>query len=187
MNIFKRIFAINSTAPASVPNTNLTVSSSEDINEQLFLDSQAPSIEHNHEGKPNPVALFLKKEYSGEGYRDGYTYHSGDILNAKIKKLMSEFRNAVEVQLEAIRTDVQIQKEHRIEIEGLSGRMVKRIDLLIENQLQTIIQLEKEKENSASEDGLVMKVINEYREGFIRGLEDYQTEKLLCGNSGMFN
>jgi len=187
MNIFKKIFGINSTASESIEPNNLTIPFSEDINEQLFLDSQAPGEQQKPEGKSNPVALFLKKEYCTEGYRDGYSYHSGDILNAKIKALMSEFRNAVDVQLEAIRSDVQIQKEHRIEIEGLSGRMVKRIDLLIENQLQTIIQLEKEKENSSAEDGLVMKVVNEYREGFMRGLEDYQTEKLLCGNSGMFN
>ncbi len=187
MNILKKLFGSKSNE--AVSETGLTnAPSADDMNEQLFVDHQAPAnFRTSGNAKLNPLAQFLEKGYASEGYRDGYTYHSGDILNAKIRSLMCEFRNVVDMQLETLRKDIQLQKEHRIEIEGLSGRMVKRLDLLIENQMQTIMQLEKEKENSSAEEGLVMKVVNEYREGYMRGLEDYQVEKMLGANSGMFN
>jgi hypothetical protein len=50
-----------------------------------------------------------------------------------------------------------------------------------------IDRLEKEKDLSVCDEGWVMRPVNNYRYGFLRGVERYNEERLIAGCTGLFN
>lgn len=182
MNFLKKIFG-QEKETATVVNTTQETSSEIPVKESLFTDGE------NHpesKVKTSPVKIFLETDYRNKGYHDGYNYHCAEVLSYKVRSLLSEFRNLVEEHLENIEKEIRNLRLHRIESEGLSVRLVKKIDLEIEALVSVRSKLVREMELSASEEGLVMRAVNRYRDGFMRGMEDYQQQKMLGIGSGLF-
>ncbi|MBK6990034.1 MAG: hypothetical protein IPH33_18365 [Bacteroidetes bacterium] len=67
-----------------------------------------------------------------------------------------------------------------MKLTGLSERLVEQVELRIAELKEIVVKLEKEKELSAFDEGLIMKSINQYKEGFLRGSKDYHEDKVFC-------
>jgi hypothetical protein len=194
MNWFSKIFSNKTdnrnhgTDPASVQDATTLQGLTPAITEDLFVDNQAPEVE-NETGKDTGISIraFLEQDFNGSGYKDGYNYHSVEMKNNRIKSLKATFRFQLDLSIEEKRQALLQLRTHNIDFEGLSERMTRRITAVEEEQKSFIARLEKEKELSVEEEGWIMKPIHEYRDGFLRGADAYNEEKILAGSTGMFN
>lgn len=159
------------------------------ISEDIFLDNTPPveAQEATKLKKENRLAVFLRENYEAQGYRDGYNYHSQDILINRKKAMKAEFRELVDQLIDEKRAEILTLQNHKVETEGLSDRLAKQLENRIAELQHIVTRLENEKVFSVDDEGLVMRPIHNYSDGFLRGFEDYQMEKLLAGSTGLFN
>ena len=78
-------------------------------------------------------------------------------------------------------------QNHKIEINGLSSCLSEQLDRKIEAVKDNIDELESQIALSPLDEGMVMIAIHQYRNGFIRGTEAYQREKIFASSTGLFN
>lgn len=194
MNWFTKIFSNRQNERTATPGqpsglqqaTHQTFAPS--VTADLFVDNQAPEAEREAAKESiGMIRAFLEQDFFGTGYKDGYNYHSTDMMNNRIKAIKAGFRFKLDQFIEDKRIELLQLRTHNIEFEGLSERMTKRIEAVEEDQRLMIARLEREKELSVEDEGWIMKPIHEYRDGFLRGAEAYTGEKLLAGSTGLFN
>jgi hypothetical protein len=167
-------------------NTPTAATETDQLLEKLFVDNNPPISDDGLEKQDNKITKFLKYDYRNEGYRDGYNFHSSEILEMKLKTIKSAFRVVIDEQSELLNDEVLKLKNHLIECEGLTTMLTKKLELRIEELNNKINRLLNEKELSSEDEGLVMKVVNQYMESYIRGVEDYQVEKLFGSDTALF-
>jgi phage pi2 protein 07 len=179
MNIFKRLF--NRTA-----NTETLATKNPEINKQLFVEEEAPTALIQEELKESKLKIFLDTNFGPKGFNDGYELRSYEILQAGMKRIKSDFRLIVDQIIAEKNAEIFELKNHIINIDGVSEKLSKQIENRI-LEIQTVInKIEKEKALSIEDEGMVMVPINNYHDGFVRGTEFYQQEKLFAKSTGLF-
>lgn len=176
MNFFKKLFGME--------NNN----GNPEISKDLFVDDTPPG--EMRQEKPvsdSAVRRFLLADYGTQGFRDGHFLHSTDALESALRHLKSEFRLIVDEAVDKHQQDINGIKQHIIQTSGISERLQSQLELRIQSLTGIVQQLQREKELSIEEEGLVAKPLNSYRQGFLRGLEQYQLEKFIAGSTGLFN
>ena len=181
----------NGNAEPASPEAILDQMNSENplVLEDLFVDHEPPQNENPTEPeRKNEVNIqaYLEQDFLGKGFKDGYDYHSEKTLLHQIKCIKTEFRVQLDLLIDLKRRKVLQLQNQQLEVEVMSERLNRQIELLLKDLVQTISRLENEKEQSAMDEGWIMKAINNYRSGFYRGLELYQEEKLLGFSTGLF-
>lgn len=173
-------FKSNPTVFQEIDSTNQSQSTSTDINENLFIDPIYPeSNEQITINQENDLVDFLERDFKSLGYKDGYKYHSTDVLENYKQIIRCEFieiicstANRVQAKRSELRNCLIDVKQISIKSEEKLNYRIKELDNCIEN-------LHKEKELARVNNGLIAKIIYTYHDGFIRGVEDYTEEKLL--------
>jgi len=182
----------NGNAEPASTEINLDQLESENPNvlEDLFVDHEPPQDERRSDASKDSkidIQVFLDQDFLTQGFRDGYDYHSSETLTQQIKCIKTEFRIRLDLLIDLKRRKILQLQNQQFEVDGMSDRLNRQIDLFIKDLSQITDRLEKEKEHSAVDEGWIMKAINNYKSGFNRGLELYQEERLLGFNTGMFN
>lgn len=160
------------------------------VPENLFVDHDPPQQEKITESDQNKginIQQYLEQDFLGQGFTDGYDYHSNEALTQQMKCIKTEFRIQLDLLIDLKRRKILQLQNQQFEVDGMSERLNRQIELLLNDLNQIITGLEKEKELSAVDEGWIMKAINNYRNGFYRGMELYHEEKLLGFETGMFN
>ncbi len=183
MNFFKKLFGIGNQNPMtgdSQISVNLVIS------EDLFVDNQPPRVQE----KPAPVSAlmqFLRADYLGEGFRNGYALHSADALESALRHLKAEFRLIVDEVINKHKQEMSAIRQQIIATSGISGRLQSQLELRVQSLNEIVLQLEKAKELSIDDEGLIAKPVHCYRDGFLKGLAQYHEERFIAPSTGMFN
>lgn len=167
--------------PADVINTPL-------VDQSLFVENEPPV----QESGPKPVnrktilSRFLEEDYFNMGLRNGYARHSDTLFEITIRSLKARFRHCIDLQQQELndrlhKLDLQLQT-----LGELAGELTGSLNLTRKRILTDLDRLEKEKELSAVDEGLVMTAIHAYHEGYILGVETYQQENGFLDAGGLF-
>lgn len=155
------------------------------VNSALFIAAEAPAAAEE-ENIRSTVRAFLNKDFVQKGYDDGYAYPNADLMEASIKKLRSDFRLAVDLVIDEKRSDINELKRHMTNIRGISERLEQEMDQKIEEIVNLIHELDTQKLLSVENEGWIAGSVNDYRLGFIKGVQQYRQEKLLAGSTRLF-
>ena len=168
----------NSTSNESVEIPNLT--------QDLFVDNNPPSPEAPDQAQQIKISTFLDRDFHRKGFEDGYSWHSKEMLDNQIKSTKAEFRYFLDQKIDELHQTILKITDQKISAAGLSDTMTQQLQLRIDLLDVNIQRLEREKISSFDEEGLIMKAIHQYRDGFIKGMETYQEEKFFAGSTGLF-
>ncbi len=173
-------------------NTTSEKSENIDIMEDLFIDNTQPAVQekvHTEVIKKanNGVMSFLDQDFYSKGFDDGYKNHSNEIMNNVIHGIKADFRIKIDILMDQKRN----RKLEILNMQTETGKISENLNSQVVNIMKDLEQslsiLNKEKGNSAIDEGWVMKAIHKYRDGFVKGTGRYQEEKLLAISTGMFN
>lgn len=190
MKFFNKIFGLKSTPMTTTSTPSAAVSLQDeipsDLLKDLFSDNEPPTKTTPTEIKTSRLQDFLKINYSTLGFGDGYENHSTDLLDRKISILKSEFRQIIDESIDNRKQEVFQLRNQLIETRGLSDRIVEQLELRIQELKEVISKLEREKELSVEDEGLVMNAVHQYQEGFLRGCKEWHEAKLFAQSTGLF-
>jgi len=157
---------------------------------ELFVDPNPPvdeKIVAEHHTGSRRIESFLDQDFYKKGYVDGYQYHTQDILDNRVRSIKADFRLQLDQSIDQKRRELLNLKMRSLDVEGLSERILRRIEATADDFRAMIARLELEKELSVSDEGWVMKSVHSYRDGFIRGLEEYNELRIFGINNGLFH
>jgi len=190
MSLFSKIFGKTNTESSTSNNQTVDTMTEDNVNvlEGLFVNNNPPA-QAIETGIENITGLkaYLEQDFFRKGFDDGYNGHSAELLENKILSMKADFRYNLTLKIDTARQEVVKLENHRINVEGMSGRLVKQIDNQVAAIRSNITELEAEIALSTVNEGMAMIPIHQYRDGFIRGTEAYQEEKLIAGSTGFFN
>lgn len=197
MDFFKKLFgnADNAVVVKELPvQDNFVESINQTIDQSIKDDFADDQIQEHRENpsaekpakKASEMAVFLKTDYFNDGFNIGYNFHSTDQLETTLRHLKAHFRLLIDEGIDARLRDIAELKQELIQSSGISERLQKQIEQRIESLKENIERFYIEKELSVADEGMITKVIHSYREGFLRGLDQYKTEKLIAGSTGFF-
>jgi len=157
------------------------------IPENLFVEKNAPVRESESEAQQSSkLAEFLNRDFRNQGYRDGYRYSNADVMDNAMRLIRCEFREITDHMIEDCRETIGKLQNQGVELKHISLKAEEKVNARIIMIQETIKRLVVEKENSALDEGLIMKAIHLYRDGFIRGVNDNNNELLLMSYNGLF-
>lgn len=185
MKAISNFFNLFRKSSDNIEDTHTSSGLSNDVMEDIFVDNTPPLMEEPAKSV-SPIKTFLSANYQAKGYNDGYYYHSADVMDNTLKLTKAEFRQLVDVLIDEKQREIYLLKDSYIESEGISGRTQRRLENRIKELEAMIGQMANEKDLSAFGEGLVSGPLNSYQDGFTRGLEKYQAEKLLAHSTGLF-
>jgi len=155
--------------------------------EDLFVNHVPPTGYEEPVSKGVMLEAYLKQDFNRKGYDDGYNYHSSEMLENRLKLLRADFRLTIDLKLDQTRQEILKLENHKVDMEGLSERLVKQLENKVATLLENVKRLESEKGKSSMDEGLVMTCIHNYRDGFMRGSDAYMEEKIIASCTGLFN
>lgn len=157
------------------------------VPENLFVAKDAPMRkEEAADSQGTILTKFLGQNFSRLGYRDGYRYACSDVMDNSLRLIRSEFREIMDHMIEECRETVNQLENQAVELHHISLKAEKKVTIRIGMIKETMAKLEREKEDSSLDEGLNMKVVNQYRDGFLRGVNDNNNELLLMSYNGLF-
>ncbi len=173
---------------------NLNENNQPDINmndgivpEHLFVEKNVPTNEPAPETQQSSkLAEFLDRDFRTIGYRDGYRYSNADVMDNAMRLIRCEFREIIDHMIEDCRETLNKLQNQVVELRHISAKTEEKVTTRMVLIQETITRLVMEKENSTMDEGLVMKAIHLYRDGFIRGVNDNNDELLLMSYNGLF-
>jgi len=185
-NIFKNLFGNNRSAHALNNTSENGIHS--DISEDLFIEKE--TLEEEPQPLPQKakshLARFLERDFYSMGFQDGYIQRSSALRDITIRKIKADFRLCIDRQIQEVNDQVIELEKHLIDINGISSEFTAKIMIFKRKFEQDLERLEKEKQQSAIDEGLVMVAVHQYHEGYHIGLSKYQNEKLLIEGNGLF-
>jgi hypothetical protein len=190
MNILKGFFRkTNGSNNLKVENSIMAeeLDNSANVDEDIFVDNTPPSVKSDLQPVITGIQEFLNHDFTGEGYSDGYNWHSNDMLENKIKLIKADFRYKIDIKADQVCNEILNLENKKLEINGLLEQLVVRIENHISEKRYILQRLKTEKELSSVDEGLVMTCIYKYREGYIKGTNSYMEEELIASNKGLFN
>lgn len=125
-----------------------------------------------------PIQSFLEQDFYKTGYRDGFDHHTEIVMNARIKGLEATFLFRLDLAIEQKRKRLLEIRNQSNKSEKFPESIASKIDPVAKELEAMIGLMEKEKELSPGENGWLMKSIDNYREGFLKGAEAYRAGKL---------
>jgi hypothetical protein len=155
------------------------------VSQALFVDVNEPKLAES-EQKQSAVSTFLHKDYAQKGYHDGYLYPIAELMEANIKKLRSDFRMTADQLIDEKRSAINELKLHQINTRGISERLEEELNQKVQELTNLIHELDTQKILSVENEGWIAGILNDYRIGFIKGVEQYRQEKLLAGSTRLF-
>lgn len=181
MNFIKRIFTNQSGKQLNSEQEDLLL-------KDLFIEEEEPDTadESIEESAVDPIELFLNKNYESIGYRDGFEHPDNEFFKLRSRALISEFQTLLSKQinhLESNKCDINIRRQQTDEIAMALNIHMKETLLFMDLKIQ---KLEKEKELAAMQEGMVMKVINQYKAGYVQGVKDNTDAFLNARSAGIF-
>lgn len=157
------------------------------ISENLFVEKNDPATEMEKGAEQSSkLAEFLNRDFRTLGYRDGYRYSNADVMDNAMRLIRSEFREIIDHMVEDCRETISRLQNQAVELKHISLKAEEKVNARIIMIHETITRLVVEKENSAIDEGLIMKAIHLYRDGFIRGVNDNNDELLVMSYNGLF-
>ncbi len=157
------------------------------MEENLFIEKEAPIASNETKSTiDSDLAKFLNINFKSRGYMDGYRYHSADTMDNSMRIIRSEFREIVDSMIDDLNLMNSKLNKHLVDVKHLSAKSHEKVTNRIEEISQSILRLQQEKEYSSIDEGLVTKCLYLYRDGFMRGLEDFNEEILVMSYSGLF-
>lgn len=160
----------------------------ETIDPAVFVESADPSIEpvRGEEQTYSKLDKFLRVDYEWYGYSDGYANPSIDFMEMKLKSIRSEFRLVLDRNIDELKSRLSNGKLSQISLSGMPGTIEDEIKEKIRQLEDAILELQKQKELSVDDEGMVSSAVNRYSIGFTKGISQYQREKFLAGDIGLF-
>lgn len=190
MSWFSNIFGSSNSAPAATDsNPGTGAMAGDDINvlEDLFVNNQPPAEATGKTAEDaSSLKTYLEQDFFRKGFEDGYNGHAAELLENKILSMKADFRYNLHLKIDQARQEILKLENHRINVEGMSDRLIRQLDNQINAMKANIHELEAEIAMADIDQGYVMIGVYQYRDGFIRGTEAYQEEKLIAGNTGLF-
>lgn len=190
MSWFAKLFGKVNNESSTIDNhvSDSLVEDNFNVNEDLFVNNHPP-VPAEEQAIENSKSLkaYFEQDFFRKGYEDGYDGHSAEMLENKIKSIKADFRYNLNLKIDAARQEVVKLENHKIDLEGMSDRLVKQIDNQVNAIKANINEIESEIALSAIDEGLVMIGIHQYHDGFIRGTKAYQDEKYFAGSTSLFN
>lgn len=184
----KRFGKINDSSTINNQASDALLESNINVLENLFVDNNPPVQDHEQViENSSSLKSWLEQDFSRNGFDDGYYGHSAETLENKIKSIKADFRYRLDLKIDAARQEVMILESNKIDVEGMSVSMVKKVALKVDTIKANITELEAEIALASIDEGHVMIAVHQYRDGFLRGTEAYQEEKLIAGSTGFFN
>lgn len=159
-----------------------------EVPESLFVEKEPPASvdQETNRSTGNKLTEFLKRDFRGIGYSDGYRYHSADVMDNYKRFIKSEFREVVDIVIDDLKFNRLSLQKQLVDVRSFSSKTEEKFLNLIHEVGEGISRLEQEKELSSMDEGMVTKVLHQYRDGFIRGMEDHTDETLLMSYKGLF-
>jgi hypothetical protein len=190
MSWFSNVFGKSNSNNAMIANNHSSDTLTEDninVLEGLFVNNQPPVELEKREGEnSSSLKTYLEQDFLRKGFEDGYNGHASELLENKIKSMKADFRYNLNLKIDQIRQEILKLENHKINVEGMSERLVQQLDNQINTFQANMTELEAEVALADIEQGYVMIGIFQYRDGFIRGTEAYQEEKIIAGSTGLF-
>lgn len=197
MTVFNRIFGRSKRADNGSPQTEQTTfNNNVDVLEDLFLENSPPERNEDrkepepHAAAPslvNSLKYFLDQNLYPKGYDDGYGGQTRDLMEQRVKTIKSEFRNLLSEKIAEIRQRNTQWQLSLVKMEGVSDRLRREIEVQVESNKDLIDEMKEQQALSAEDEGLVMKLINSYMEGFVHGSQKFYEEKIFLEKNNMFN
>ncbi|MFH1121914.1 MAG: hypothetical protein V1775_19000 [Bacteroidota bacterium] len=190
MNLFSKFFGKSNNSNAMIADNHASDTMTEDninVLEGLFINNQPPvePVEKEAE-KASCLKTYLEQDFFRKGFDDGYNGHAAELLENKIRSMKADFRYNLNLKIDQARQEILKLDNHKINVEGMSERLVKQLDNQINAFKANMVELEAEIALADIDQGYVMIGVYQYRDGFIRGTEAYQEEKLIAGSTGLF-
>ncbi len=157
------------------------------VDRSLFVEEEAPELKNAAKKMINPIEVILEQNFDWQGYNDGYSHPETEYLENMLSLIRSEFRLAVDKCIDIRRAEIGELRLHQIQTSGISNRLEAQLAEKIKQLEALIHELDTQKILSVENEGMVAPAVYAYRIGFIRGLEQYQQEKLFAGSTGLFN
>lgn len=183
-NFFSRSKSVNTD---NNPGGPVIAQAPKPINRELFVDDQEPVQSDTANKKENPIQVFMNQHFEWQAYNDGYGFPDAEYLEQKLRIIRAEFRIAVDKCLDTKRTELADLKQHIIQTRGISERLESQLAEKIKSIEVIIHELDLQKILSIEDEGIVGTAVHSYRAGFLKGVEQFQKEKLFAGTTGLFN
>ncbi len=181
-NLFgKKPQTTESAAVIAHPETTVLEKQQENIPPvDLFIDDEAPQSEQVVEQTQSKITLFRSQNHYSIGYNDGHNFHSSEMLEIGKRKIRTEFRFILEQEIEEMNQKKLQLKMLVVDVRKVSDDTREKLELNVTEIEKSLMKLEKEKELSVENEGLVSNAIQSYHQGFIQGSNDYiESEKFL--------
>lgn len=144
------------------------------ISKSTFVDEEKPSnYDFISEMQEVILKTYLKEDFKSKGIRDGFEYHSTNVLEISKQKIRAEFRFLLDKTIETLNQRVLDLKMTYTEIKALSTELEDKTRASIMANEKSIEELKYQKALSASDEGWVMKLIYNYEIGYIHGTNTY--------------
>ena len=147
--------------------------------EKIFKDDTEPETIPEPVKSKNPLTNYLNDDFHIKGYEDGYRHNCLDKMESKIKLIKSDFRYQVDILIGEERLKKSAFEKALISMDGIKNRHTEKLEHSLRSAKNIIERLEEQKVLSAEGEGLVMKAINQYEDGFLEGTKDYHEEELF--------
>ncbi len=185
MNFFTRLFGLKSNLDNQTQGINAATGdiATADIPENLFVESAAPESQNTTAEPKTIVDDFLDQDFVTAGARDGFNFHSNEILKARKKEIKSRFTFAIDQTMQDKRQSRLHLENFRVEMAGISDEMEAKLTNTVREMDFALDTLNQQKELSSMDEGWVMTCLRKYHSGFLQGMRDYIESESLFGST----
>lgn len=185
MNFFTRLFGLKSNMENQTQSSNAANvdAATTVIPENLFTESAAPEYQNATAEPKTIVNDFLDQDFATTGARDGFNFHSNEILVARKKEIKSRFSLAIDQAIQDKRQSRLKIENLQVEMAGISDEMEDKLANTIREMDHTLETLRQQKGLASMDEGWVMTCLRKYHNGFLQGMRDYIESESLFGST----
>ncbi len=154
---------------------------------ELFVDETIPEVLPNAEKKGIDILQYLEQDFQSEGFANGYKFHSSEILETRLQAIKADFRLKIDVVIDQKNRMYLELQANATDIMDISERLYRQYADSMAEIHHKIKELENQRDLSSMNEGWIMKVIHEYKDGYLKGMQLYSEEKLLAISTGLFD
>ncbi len=151
------------------------------INEdQIGPETKAKSTPSKGLMNAPEIIEFFKGNYFGLGQHNGSNFRTQEALILGKNSLISKFQNTINDLMESKQAKINKLKDELVSIEGLSTIMTQRLEQACSHLEREIRILNEQILMAQEQKGWVLKSLNEYQIGFMKGVSDAVDFELLA-------